>query len=67
MKLNLPLPGHPEIRLLFSNVGVKEHEFYLLMTFHKSKKGGFHYPVTVEDCKKALKRKCRSYVYVEPF
>jgi len=67
MKLNLPLPGHPEIRLLFSNIGVKENEFYLLMTFHKSKKGGFYYPVTVEDCKKALRRYNKSYVYVEPF
>jgi len=67
MKLNLPLPEHPEIRLLFSNEGLKKkNEFYLLMTFHKSRKGGFDYPVTVEDCQKALRRKCKSYVYVEP-
>ena len=66
MKLNLPLPGKPAIRLLFSNVGrSRKNEFYLLMTYHKSKKGGFNYPVTIEQCKKALKRKSHEYKYVE--
>jgi len=63
MKLNLPVPGNPSQRLLFSNVGSKkENEFYLLMTFHKSKKGGFDYPVTVEECQKALAKE--GYVYI---
>jgi len=58
MKLNLPVPGNPKQRLLFSNIDSPDSDsFYLLMTFHKSKKGGFYYPVTVEECKKALKRK----------
>ena len=65
MKLNLPVPGNASQRLLFTNTyrGNKENEFYLLMTFHKSLKGGFDYPVTVEECRKALaKKKC---VYAE--
>lgn len=64
MKLNLPVPGHASQRLLFSNIGMENSNcFYLLMTFHKSKKGGFDYPVTITDCKKALAKK--DYTYTE--
>lgn len=49
---------------LFSNVGSKkEDEFYLLMTFHKSKKGGFDHGITVEECQRLLRR--RGYKYIE--
>jgi len=62
MKINLPVPGNPTQRLLFSNVGSENPlEFYLLMTFHKSKKGGFDYPVSVQECIEALAKK--GYVY----
>ena len=64
MKLILPVPSNSTQCLLFSNVNSKKKdEFYLLMTFHKSKKGGFDYPVTVEECKKALEKK--GYFYKE--
>lgn len=64
MKLNLPVPGDRTQRLLFSNIGTDNpDEFCLLMTFHKSKKGGFDYPTTVEECKKALSKK--GYTYKE--
>jgi len=63
MKLNLPVPGNSTQRLLFSNINSEnKNEFYLLMTFHKSKKGGFDYPVTIEECKKALSKKGYSYI-----
>jgi hypothetical protein len=62
MKLNLSVPGNPNQRLLFSNIDSPNPEsFYLLMTFHKSKKGGFDYPVTVDQCKEALKKKKLKY------
>ena len=62
MKLNLPLPGKNEQRLLFSNVGNDNpKEFYLLMTFHKNRKGGFNYSPTVGKCKKALEKQGFSY------
>jgi len=65
-KLNLPLPGNPSIRLLFSNVSSPDSKkYYLLMTFHKSRKGGFDYPVTAEECKEALKRKGLEYIDFE--
>jgi hypothetical protein len=64
MKIELPVPGESTQRLLFSNIGNENpNEFYLLMTYHKSKKGGFDYPVTVEQCQKALKKK--GYIYNE--
>lgn len=64
MKLNLPVPGNAAQRLLFLNVGNENpNEFYLLMTFHKSKKGGFDYPATTEECIKALAKK--GYTYKE--
>jgi len=64
MKLNLPVPGNDAQRLLFSNVGNKnQNEFYLLMTFHKSKRGGFDYSATTEECMKALEKK--GYIYKE--
>lgn len=64
MKLNLTVPGNTSQRLLFSNIGLdNENSFYLLMTFHKSKKGGFNYPVTVEECREALSK--NGYVYRE--
>jgi len=65
MKLQLPL-RKDGIILLFSNIGSKTaNHFYLLMTFHRSLNGGFGYPVTVEQCKKALKNKNKNYKYVE--
>lgn len=64
MKIELPFPGDCKQRLLFSNISSKnENEFYLLMTYHKSHKGGFDYPVTIGDCKTALTKK--GYVYKE--
>ncbi|MBW2006140.1 MAG: hypothetical protein JRI72_16365 [Deltaproteobacteria bacterium] len=64
MKLNLAVPGNSSQRLLFSNIGNEnKREFYLLMTFHKSRRGGFDYPVTIEECKKALAKK--GYCYIE--
>lgn len=51
---------------LFSNAASKnENEFYLVMVFHKSKKGGFGEPITVEQCEKALKRYNPNFKYVE--
>jgi len=62
MKINLPVPGNLSQRLLFSNIDSPSPEhFYLLMTFHKSRKGGFDYPVTVNECKEALKKKKLKY------
>jgi hypothetical protein len=64
MKINLPVPGKATQRLLFSNIGNSNpKEFYLLMTFHKSRKGGFDYPVTIEQCEKALKKE--GFIYVD--
>jgi len=66
MKINLPVPGNTDQRLLFSNIDSPDpNSFYLLMTFHKSKKGGFDYPVTIEECKKALKKKGLKYLEKE--
>ncbi|MEK7499111.1 MAG: hypothetical protein AAB649_00705 [Patescibacteria group bacterium] len=64
MKITLPKPGtRGEYKLLFSNIGQENpNEFYLLMIFHKSRKGGFSADVTVSECQKALKRKNRNYV-----
>jgi hypothetical protein len=65
-KLNLPMPGDSTQRLLFSNINSKNSdEFYLLMTFHKSMKGGFEYPVTAEQCTKALAKKGLKYKELE--
>lgn len=51
---------------LFSNVGsIKENEFFLLMTYHKSKKGGFGKFISVGDCKRLLRKKNKNYVYRE--
>jgi len=51
---------------LFSNINsVCENAFYLLMTCHKSKKGGFDHGITVEKCQKLLKRKNKAYYYQE--
>lgn len=67
MKLNLPILGKSNQRLLFSNVNMEDpNEFYLLMTFHRNRKGGFHYPVTVEECQKALSKKKKEYKFVKP-
>ncbi len=35
------------------------------MTFHKSRKGGFNYPVTVDECVIALNKVKRSYIFSE--
>jgi len=65
MKLNLARPGTKgEHRLLFSNIDSKsDNHFYLLMTFHKSRKGGFSNPVSIDDCRLALRRYGKQYIY----
>lgn len=64
MKLNLPLPGNANQRLLFSNIGMKNPKvFYLLMTFHKSRKGGFNYSVTIGECELALNKVKKGYIF----
>jgi len=51
---------------LFSNINsISENAFYLLMTYHKSRKSGFDHGITVEKCNKLLKRKNRAYYYQE--
>ena len=67
MKLTLSKPGtQGRYKLLFSNIGQKNpNEFCLLMVFHKSRKGGFDEPVSIDECQKALRRKNRNFVYVD--
>ena len=51
---------------IFSNIGSEnENAFYLLMTCHKSQKGGFGHGISVNQCKKSLKRKNKAYYYKE--
>jgi len=64
MKLELSIPGNSSQKLLFSNINSSNsNHFYLLMTYHKSRKGGFSYPVTTDECNKALKRENKNYLY----
>lgn len=54
------------MKALFSNIGnTDKNSFYLLMTYHKSKKGGFGTEISVEQCNKTLKRKNKQYYYVD--
>ena len=51
---------------LFSNINSTcENAFYLLMTYHKSRKGGFGHGISVEQCRKLLKRKNKDLYYKE--
>ena len=55
-----------DMRALFSNVNNKDkNSFYLLMTYHKSRKGGFGTEVSIEQCNKMLRRKNKQYYYGE--
>jgi len=62
MKIELNA-GESGMKLLFSNIGTKnEDEFYLLMAYHKSRKGGFGYKPSIERCKKVLAAKGYKYI-----
>jgi hypothetical protein len=51
---------------LFSNVGCEnKNHFYLLMTYHCSRKGGFGHGISVEKCKELVKKENPNYKYVE--
>ena len=64
MKIECRFGG--DMRALFSNVGsANPCSFYLVMTFHKSRKGGFGTEISVEQCKRLLKRKNKNYTYKE--
>ena len=66
MKLNLPLPGRPQQRLIFSNnITGDENMFTLVMTAHESGKGGFDYPVMQSQCEEALQKYNRKYHYID--
>lgn len=69
MKLNLALPGTKrEYRLLFSNAGeYSPNNFYLLMVFHKSKKGGFGKTASTSECEQALRRKNKRFRFLNKF
>lgn len=55
-----------DMRALFSNVNSEDkNSFYLLMTYHKSRKGGFNAEISIEQCQKLLKRKNKKYYYAE--
>lgn len=54
------------MRALFSNIGNPDkNSFYLLMTYHKNRKGGFGMEISVEQCNKILKRQNKQYYYVD--
>jgi len=64
--LNLPRPNSAHLALFSNNNRENPNEFYLLMTFHKSRKGGFDaVDFTVEDAEKLLKKHNENYVYVD--
>ena len=67
MKLELKHPTAPGYFLLLSNIDCKNsNAFYLLMAYHKSRKGGFDVTVTTDDCDKALKKHNKDLYYYEP-
>jgi hypothetical protein len=49
---------------LFSNINnIDKNSFYLLMTCHKSKKGGFGEPISENTCDLVLKKYNPEYYY----
>ena len=66
MKIVLKWESDKEMRALFSNINnVNENDFYLLMVFHKNKKGGFERDISIEECKTILKKQNSKYNYKE--
>uniref|UniRef100_A0A6H1ZB13 Uncharacterized protein n=1 Tax=viral metagenome TaxID=1070528 RepID=A0A6H1ZB13_9ZZZZ len=64
MKITLPWVSDKKMCALFSNIGCKNSdEFYLLMVFHKNRKGGFSRDISVEECIEILNKK--GYIYKE--
>lgn len=54
------------MKALYSNVNSNDkNAFYLLMTYHKNKKGGFGTEISVEQCNKMLKRKNKQFYYID--
>jgi len=66
MKLVLPFKSKKNFVALFSNIGCDNpKQFYLLATYHKSRKGGFGTNITVEECEQLLKEKGYEYISYE--
>lgn len=48
----------------FSNVGNEDpNQFYLLLTCHKSEEGGFGTSISIEKCKRLVKRENKNYYF----
>jgi len=55
-----------DFRALFSNIGNSDkNAFSLLMTYHKSQKGGFGTEISVEQCNELLKRENKQFYCVD--
>jgi len=64
MKIELKL-GDGYIALM-SNIDCKDtNAFYLLMTFYKSRTGGFNHPVTKSKLDELLKKRNPNYYYID--
>lgn len=67
MKIERPWLSDRNMRVLFSNVGSKdEKEFYVLMVYHKSRKGGFSKEISQDEVVKILKKYNPDYIYKVP-
>ena len=66
MKIALKWKSDKNMIALFSNINSKnENDFYLLMVYHKSKKGGFGRDISILECKKILKKHNCNFNYKE--
>ena len=63
MKLTLVWESDKRMRAVFSNIGnANSNDFYLLMVFHESRKGGFNREITQEECARILTKENLDYV-----
>lgn len=64
--MKLTLKYKKDFLALFSNLGMEdENTFYVLATFHKSRKGGFGEGITVAQADKTLKKHNPNYKFLE--
>lgn len=64
MKIALKWKSDKNMVALFSNINNKnENDFYLLMVYGKSKKGGFDRDISILECKEILKKHNSSFNY----
>ena len=62
--MKIELPFNRVYIALFSNIGSKnKNHFYLLMTYHNKRNGGFDEEITPGECQKLLEKVNPEYTY----